>query len=244
MLVTCTTCGAVTVIDSPAPGMNIHCSSCGTVFEYKDDCCEMPDSTNTLECEACGLKCQTGTEKCPACGGKLISAVAPAQTQPSTQEECATKASKSTDAFLQNWEKNLGACSFSVVLGLASTILWAIFATIYVFKTKFFGVSVRSLLWWGLGFECLSNAVLSLIALTLLVLFFRRSQFVLKGIPLYFKLCGVLLLVDLLWVILAAEIESYQVADIKAFGAAMWCFFWAWYFKRVFTPLKSIAGRA
>ena len=242
MLVRCTTCGAATVVDGPAKGMNVRCSSCGTVFECTEDCCEQPDSANTLECETCGLKCQAGTEKCPACGGNIISVVGSEQPQPSVQEGCTTKVSESTDAFLQNWEKNLGACSFSVVLGLTSTILGAIFVNILFFRTKFFGFTAENFLWWGLVFECVSNAVMGLIALALLVLFFRRSRFVLKGIPFYFKMYGVLLLVDLLWTILASEVESFEIANIRAFGSAMWCFFWAWYFKRVFKPLQVRRG--
>ena len=242
MLVKCTTCGAATVVDGPAKGMNVRCSSCGTVFECTEDCCEQPDSANTLECEECGLKCQAGTEKCPACGGKIISVVGSERPQPSIQEGCTTKVHESTDAFLQNWEKNLGAYSFSVVLGLASTILWAIFINILIFRTKFFGLSAENFLWWGLVFECVSNIVMSLIALVLLLSFFRRSRFVLKGLPFYFKFYGVVILVDLLWAILAADAESLQITNIREFGAALGCFFWAWYFKRIFTPLQSQVG--
>lgn len=239
MLATCKICGATMTIEGSFHRTNIRCSVCGAENKLADDSCGIIGLENTFECEECGLKCLPELKKCPACGGNVISVDTSIQQLSPAERKCATNGHVEIDAFLENWEKNLGGYSFSVVIGLTSTIFFTVIFDLSILKEGVFEAMPVNFFWCAIAFEFIVNAIFCLIAFVLLALFFRRSRCIPSALSSYFKWCGVVKLVDLLLVLFAAETESLIVPDIKEFGAAMGCFFWSWYFKRLFAPLTK-----
>ena len=218
----CELCGAVWSKDDSYKGMEIRCPNC------QGRCKSLSDhelGSVQFECSECGLACPVGTEKCPACGGKVT-----VQQKVLRQEDAST----AEQDFLKSWEKNLGGHSFSVMVSLTVSILATVFLCLSIPWSE-----IRSdTFLWFVRIEMIVSSILSICAVGLLCLFFRRSYHLFKWLPSYFKFRGFVVIVDFIGLILLDEVMSSGLSsqiDIKpVIMGTFWCFFWSWYFKRVF----------
>ena len=218
----CELCGVVWAKDDSYKGMEIRCPNCQGRCKCLSD---RELESVQLECPECGLACPVGTEKCPACGSEIsVRQKAPQQADDSTSQQ----------DFLKSWEKNLGGHSFSVIVSLTVTIIATVFSCLSLPWSE---IRSSSLLWL-VRIEMIASSILSFCAAILLCLFFRHSQLLFKWLPSYFKIRGFVVIADFIGLILLDEMVSSSLSaqiDIKpVIMGAFWCFFWAWYFKRVF----------
>ena len=208
-------------------GRKAYCATCGNEVMCPFDTSE--STTAEKRCEDCGLVCPADVEKCPACGGRVG-----AYTPEVRQAE--SKPAAAGDAYLKNWESNLGGHSFSVMISLTSVVLCSAHFIYDCLATV--DVPMWSFLWWPIAFEVVVNGSMSLLALVLMGMFFSRSRSFVRWLAPYFKTWGWLLLVDFICALIAAAIEyggeAATMLDVREFSQAFGCFFWAWYFKRIF----------
>lgn len=244
MLLTCKVCGATVAVEGYPRGTIFRCLECGAKNQYTDDGCKESHPKNRYECGECGLKCSPDLKECPACGGNIVSVTPSSISQQTSMErKCTTNENVGSDAFIVNWEKNLGGCSFWVVIGLSFSIIFNAFYNFSIIKDGLFEAHSMDFAWWVITFEFVINTILFIFAIILLRLFFHRSYRIITALPLYYKWCGCFHLVDLLLLLFFAEMNSLMVVDIRSqLGPAVGCFFWAWFFKRRFSPFKITKG--
>ena len=223
----CNECGAIYTSMKSDAGRTAYCKQCGNVMVHSADSAEYGD--DAAQCEDCGLTCPASIERCPACGGKVV-------VGKGGEKADKGEASSTGDLYLKKWESNMGGYSFSTILILSSTIL---LSSGYIYASfKIFDIPTWCASWWLCVFELVANATIGIVALILLGMFFRRSESFTKCIVVYFKVSGWALLVDLVCAMGVVALEYggdvATIIDIKQFANAFWCFFWAWYFKRVY----------
>lgn len=242
MMLTCKVCGATIAVEGYSSGAIIRCSVCRAENEYIDNVSETLHSTDRYECKECGLKCLPGLKTCPACGGSVVFLAPSQQQQSSIEQKCAADENVGSDAFWVNWEKNLGAFSFIVVIGLVLSIIFSAFynfSLLNVFRETY----CMNFLCWVFAFEFVANTIMSIFAIIVLGLFFRRSPCIINLLALYFKLRGSLCIVDLFLVILALEKKSLMLPDISSSVLSIfWSFFWVWYFKKIFKRHAEVSN--
>ena len=217
----CELCGAVWTKTDSYKGMETRCPNC------QGRCKCLSDSESELgqsECMECGLVCSAGTKKCPACGGKVVVGRKHQEEDGSTLDQ----------DFLKSWEKNLGGYSFSVIVSLAISVIVSVFSISSIPWAEI----KSSVFLWLVRIEMVVSSALSIFAVSLLCLFFRRSRHLFRWLPSYFKIRGFVVVIDFIALILFDEMMSTghlaQINIKSVITSAFWSFFWAWYFKRAF----------
>ena len=201
----------------------------------------------TITCENCGESVFadnsfSGTQvRCPNCGEKIKVAHSNTDNTPLSENR------SSGDIFLRTWEASLGGHSFSVILSLVTTGLIGAFYLIQCVRTNLFGIEHETLMWWLVLLEVVVNCVISISAFGLLGMFFSKSKLLESFLWRYFKLAGIVLIVDLLLSlgVVSAEYGDAVINDFdirRPIMSAGACFFWAWFFHRIVDAKNSHKG--
>lgn len=219
----CEMCGAIWTKDDSYKGMVMACPNC-------QGCCKClsidESEQQQFTCAECGLACSAGTERCPACGGKVVSGHRTLyQRVPSAPFD---------KNFLKSWEGNLGGHAFSVIISLTVSVVAPLFFFLVIPWAE---ITFREFLWFA-RIDAIMYSLLSIYAVGLLCLFFKRSRQLCTWLPLYFQIRGFATIIEFVGLILLGEMLDISFGEhinIKSFAmGTFWSFFWAWYFKRAF----------
>ena len=123
---------------------------------------------------------------------------------------------------------------FSVIVSLAISVV----ETVVFFSSIPWAAIKSSAFLWLVRIEMSVSLVLSICTMGLLGLFFLRSRRLLRWLPSYFKIRGIVGIIDFIGLMLLDDIMAaglFARMNIEpVIMGAFWCFLWAWYFKRAF----------